>query len=347
MVGLWPFNFHARNNVTWIQTRDGLHFEKYGQAYTRNLWALNENAATPDLSFTIEVWVRPAETRHPQESAILSVYDQSNRHSLSIAQSGSDLILEGRFRTASGTQEHQLRLYDACRSAQPVFVTITSSEDGTRAYVNAKLQQPQPYPMFPIQYVGRLLLGHAPEGQNTWTGDILGLAVYDRVLANDEVAQDYRQWSLHKTDLLAAGRALYIFDERVGDIARNRVGSAPDLYIDPKFRLLHATVLAVPHPVRLHRIDTVLNILGFVPLGFLVCAYLQAVKQPIHKAVIGAIMVGVITSLGIELLQTYLPARDSSLLDLINNILGTATGALCEAQVHNRWVKSVGACVQT
>jgi len=347
VIGLWPFNFYPNNNVTWIQSCDGLHFEKYGQVCSTDTWALNKNNGTTDLSFTIELWVRPAEARHPQESAILSIYDQSTGHSLSIGQSGSDLILEGRFRTDSGTHEHQLRLYDACHSGYPVFVTIASSDDGTRAYVNGKLQQPQPYPIFPVRYVGRLLLGHAPEGQNAWTGDILGLAVYGRGLATDEVAQDYQHWPLHKADLLPARRALYTFDERAGNIAHNRVGSAPDLYIEPKFRPLRATVLALPHPIRLHRIDTVLNILGFFPLGFVVCAYLQTTQQPTHKAVIGAIIVGVTTSLGVELLQVFLPSRDSSLLDLINNVVGTSMGALFEAQVHNRWLRCVYACFET
>ena len=45
-------------------------------------------------------------------------------------------------------------------------------------------------------------------------------------------------------------------------------------------------------------------------------------------AALVATIIGATTSLMIELLQAYLPSRDSSLLDFINNVLGTGLGAL-------------------
>jgi VanZ family protein len=44
-----------------------------------------------------------------------------------------------------------------------------------------------------------------------------------------------------------------------------------------------------------------------------------------------AVIAGFVVSFAIEYLQAYLPARDSSLRDLITNILGTMIGAVAAA----------------
>jgi VanZ family protein len=101
-------------------------------------------------------------------------------------------------------------------------------------------------------------------------------------------------------------------------------------------------VLAVPHPFRLHRIDTVINILGFIPLGFFLCAYLHDAKHFAERnALVRATILGTLTSLGIELLQVFLPSRDSSLLDVINNAVGTIMGAFLQLRVHDYWREAI------
>jgi VanZ family protein len=328
--------------VRWIQPENGLHVDAYGQTYSSALWMLDESSRTGDLSFTIELWLRVAETRHPQASAIFSVHGGSDDSDLSIAQVGRDLVLQGHFRDRNGTQQRQLRFHDVFRSSQPIFVTITSSQEGTILYWDAKLQPPGRYGLAPERYVGRLLLGHAPGGNGPWTGDILGMAVYGRALSADEVAQHYGDWFQHKPQRLQGARALYTFDERAGDIVHNQAGSAPNLIIPPTFKPLHPTVLAIPHPFRLHRIDTVVNILGFIPLGFFVCAYLKDAKRySAGNAFLWTAILGALTSLGIELLQVLLPSRDSSLLDVVNNIVGTHLGAFLELWVNDSWRETV------
>lgn len=341
ITGLWPFDFYARNGTSWIKRRDGLHFEAYGQAYSTASWTLNEPSESGDFSFTIELWLRPGEAHHPQESAIFSIHPQSGDDDLSIAQSGADMLVRGHFRDRNRTRQFaQLRFYHACRSSQPNFVTITSSEGGTVLYRDAKPQEPERYPLFPERYVGRLVLGHAPGINAPWTGDILGLAVYGRALRADEVAQHYQDWLQHKPQLLEGARALYTFDERVSNIVHNRTGSAPNLIVPARFMPLHPMVLTVPHPFRLHRIDTIVNILGFIPIGFFLCAYLEDGKHSsARNAFVWTIILGALTSLGIELLQVFLPSRDSSLLDVVNNVVGTTAGAFFQIHAHDYWPK--------
>jgi len=85
-------------------------------------------------------------------------------------------------------------------------------------------------------------------------------------------------------------------------------------------------------PDRLDRsvvVDAVVNIIGFVPFGFGTCLCVRLwTGWSISRSVLMTILVGAFVSLMIELLQVFLPTRDSSLADLVTNILGTGLGAV-------------------
>jgi glycopeptide antibiotics resistance protein len=99
------------------------------------------------------------------------------------------------------------------------------------------------------------------------------------------------------------------------------------------FRPLRRIILGMPENnqwfSRPNMMDVTINILGFVPFGFFLIAWLVKVRNiPFPRAFGISILLGFSISLMIELTQAYLPMRDSSLLDLINNTLGTVVGAL-------------------
>jgi glycopeptide antibiotics resistance protein len=68
-----------------------------------------------------------------------------------------------------------------------------------------------------------------------------------------------------------------------------------------------------------------INIGGFIPLGFFVCAYLTIVRQLTRPALV-TIILGAAVSVTIEVLQAYLPTRDSGMTDILTNTLGTGLG---------------------
>jgi glycopeptide antibiotics resistance protein len=83
--------------------------------------------------------------------------------------------------------------------------------------------------------------------------------------------------------------------------------------------------------------DIVINILGFMPFGFIVYRYRRLAK-PDGRAwnVVWAVCVGATLSLAIELTQVWLPNRDSSATDLFCNTLGTFLGALVARKVQSK-----------
>jgi hypothetical protein len=165
---------------------------------------------------------------------------------------------------------------------------------------------------------------------------LLGLVFYPRTLTREEVSADSRAWrESGPQELWKSAAAFYAFDEGGGAVVHDRTRRMPDLMIPRDFRVLHSTPLELPAKPGLSDLqDAAINILGFIPFGFLVAAYLQeAAEYSRRQALIAAVAIGLITSLGIELLQVYLPTRDSSLLDVINNTLGSMAGALLPSSV--------------
>ncbi len=72
--------------------------------------------------------------------------------------------------------------------------------------------------------------------------------------------------------------------------------------------------------------DISINIFGFVPFGFVFAAYL-VLNRNVSQATIVTILCGAAISLTIEILQEYIPGRDSGLLDVFTNTLGASLGA--------------------
>ena len=70
-----------------------------------------------------------------------------------------------------------------------------------------------------------------------------------------------------------------------------------------------------------------MNVGGFIPFGFCLCAYLSG-RLTWASATTSAILIGFAASFVIEYLQAFLPTRDSDTTDVMTNTLGSILGAL-------------------
>lgn len=335
----WPFEMHPRNRVAWLQGQHGLLFSGMGQAVSRDPFPAVPRSPG-ERSLTIEVAVRPQETDSRRSSFILTFVPDAGPTPLALAAWNNALRVHVAGPGGGEGAKHRPWTYlgDALVQGKTSFVTVVAREQGTMVYLDGVLRGEYPETRLPAGAapLGRLLLGNAPQGKSTWRGEILALAVYERALFAGEVALRHAAWASGTwPDLPTEGALLarYDFAEGSGAAAGSTGGLRNDVLIPAVFEPLRRTVLQPPQPgakLKHHfNLDLALNIIGFVPLGFLALAVLgRASRLPERRQSLAVVCSGFALSLAIELTQVFLPARSSSLTDLGANTAGTALGVL-------------------
>ena len=183
-------------------------------------------------------------------------------------------------------------------------------------------------------FTGRLVIADSPTVNDSWSGQIMGLAIYERQLTASQIVRHYGDWTKNQRPTLAedeAPVALYLFNEGKGRIVHNQLDSTTDLTIPSYYFALRPSVLVAfwreYKPTWSYWLDVGINIAGFIPFGFCIVAYLSSVRR-INRAAAITVILGFTVSLTIETLQAYLPMRSSGMTDLITNTLGTAIGVM-------------------
>jgi VanZ family protein len=336
VAGLWPF--HApRNEVRWLSANGGIVFGKYGSVVSAG--SFKPDPQRSDSSWSLEIWLEPKQVH--ASGTILAFY-QPERHvaPFALRQSLGDLELLRAGQKKLG-QSGKTYVDDMFSHQKPVLVAITSGSYGTTVFADGEpARKFENLKVSSRDLTGRLIIGNSPVTTDEWSGQLKGLAIYDRQLTADEVSQHLASWTNSaQPEVTKSGDvvACYLFNEGAGRIVHNQVNSATDLLIPERFFALHAQFLERPwdeyRPDWNYWKDVGINVAGFLPLGFFFCAYFSQLSKIQHPAAL-TIALGFAVSLTIEVLQAFLPTRDSGMTDLITNTLGTALGAMVVA----RWV---------
>jgi VanZ family protein len=332
IAGLWPL--HTLNNkVSWLKNKNGLSFDQHGSIVSAG--AFRNSDLRDDTSSSLEIWLEPS--RVGDSKTILS-FDGSEHlgDPFSLRQNKDGLRIlrhnvndQGIVRTASFGVDHVFR------ENKPVFVTITLGERETSVYLDGVLAKVSPLlGRSRNNFTGRLVVADSPTTSYDWSGHILGLAFYDRQLTPEQVVQQYETWTKTQQPALSddeAPVALYLFDERNGDVAHNQLDPATDLIIPAHYFVLHPSFLLAPwreyKPTWSYWQDVSVNVAGFIPLGLCFAAYFSSVQE-INRPTVTTIALGFVVSFTIEVLQAFLPTRSSGTTDLATNTLGTAIGVV-------------------
>jgi VanZ like family/Concanavalin A-like lectin/glucanases superfamily len=329
-AGLWPFH-SPKNEVSWSSNGNGLRFGRNGLILSADTFG--SAALKEESPCSLEIWVQPE--FGDIGGTILAFYRPESRIvTFSVHQSIDDLFL--RRVTIYGQHRAKNKFYveQLFRTNKQLFITISSNTQSTSVYVNGVLAHRSP--MFGLSskdLTGQLVVGNHPLVDNGWQGQLKGLAIYGRELTAAEVLQRYQDWTTNqRADIENENpAALYLFNEGMGNVAHNPMNSETNLRIPERYFVVHPPFLQLPwdefQPSWSYSRDILVNIGGFVPFGFFFCAYFVQVRG-VHRAVLATVVLGGVVSLTIEVLQAFLPTRDSGMTDIITNTLGTAMGAM-------------------
>lgn len=182
-------------------------------------------------------------------------------------------------------------------------------------------------------FSGDFSLGSSETENESWGGTVYGIAGFDRALNPEETQRDLFFWeSGDRTAHQVLGPTLlYIFDGRKGNVIPNLAAADHDLVIPAHFKIVHRPFLEPPwHDFEVTRStvkDATINIFGFIPFGFAFCAYFSFAKVKRHP-LRDTVLLGTALTFIIEITQYWIPTRDSSLTDVINNVIGTIVGVI-------------------
>jgi VanZ family protein len=326
---LWPFRPFSPNGVHWIEGANGLRFEKAGLVVSNGPLMPAETDAG---SYSLELLLRPASTK--SSYTILAVYAPTRPKQLLVRQWTDSLLVthdatvdRDRTRTIKFDVDH---VFIPGRLAH---VTISSGAGGTTVYLDGEMAGS--FPEFKIsrsELLGRIVLGTSPIMYQPWHGELHGLAIYAKELTAVDALRHYKEWIVPSghPDLDGA-IARYSFARGAGSEVRSQVPTGPSLEIPASFSVPYKSLLVSPAQEfkanRLYANDVAINIAGFVPLGLIVCAYLSWTRGH-WRAILGTIIACGFLSFVIEVLQYYIPQRNSGTTDIITNALGAALGAV-------------------
>jgi len=329
-AGLWPFTSHPQNQVSWLAGSGGLQFGDHGNIRSSGTFdALSSQHEGP---YSLEIWLQPRRTI--ASNTLLSFYTARNAF-FTIRQQIDDVVfLRGPRRPGRRANLNSIDIAHVFRGGENVLITITTNARIATVYLHGETARVSSnFRLSSKDFAGELIIGHAPDENDNWSGQLLGLSVYNYELTAAEAKQHYDLWA--KGDHLQISEiqpplALYLFNEKTDRSIRNQVGSGPDLYIPQYYEVAGHPFLEPPwrelYPGWGYYKNLGLNIVAFIPLGFFLRAYFKTGKS-IRRPVLTSVIAGLLVSLTIEILQAYIPMRNSGMTDLITNTLGTGIGA--------------------
>lgn len=326
---LWPLDPYPGNQVTWLEGSNGIRFGSHGVLLSKG--PLQVDASEGNPACVLELFIRPADD--DRVYTIISFYTRHTR--LDVKQWKRDLlVLLTTTRAATSPKTTKLDVNGAFERGKVVLVTISANPNGTDVFLNGRKAKSEPgFVMSKADLSGDIVIGTSAVDYQPWHGEVHGLAVYTGAVTPSEALRHYEGWTGRGTNptTIKSASAYYVFSEGAGRKATSLGSSGPSLDIPSHFTIPFKPRLQSPfsefRPTRKYLRLSVVNIVGFLPVGFLFCAYLQ-VSWVRQRASVAAIVSAALLSLIVEVLQIYIPQRGSNVADIITNTTGGALGAM-------------------
>lgn len=347
LAGLNPRDFLFQNEVSRATPPPGLVFGAHGIAFTEPFVSEADRATLSLDGFTTEIALELSGDT-PSGFGFIAVFHNGNdssqwilgqwRHHL-VLLNGDDYSHERRLPRISADVSNF--------GSEPFLLTLTSDFRGSKLYLNGELFNARSDFEQTLPIHGRLVLGNSIYGKQPWTGAIRNVAFHRKALPPGIIARRASQWlNSHQMGpdredwtpggdiaaLLPSPWLLYAMDGEDPNREPELNGTGHDLFFPPLTTFLERIFLSrdLDESIfdTLTSRDAVLNYFGFIPFGWVLAGLLTRRRYwPGVFIVLVVTMSGCLLSLGIEFVQTWMPPRNSSLVDLLLNTAGTSVGA--------------------
>lgn len=334
--GLRPQYWPEENSVRWLPNQHAIHFEPPAIAYVDMFMFGSDKEISRE--FTLHLAVTASTLQRKGFRPFFMLHDGNDSTQLSIWHWGGSVIAMKGDDYDYSRRLPRISVPGALRVGKISFVTLSSGSSGTQLYIDGELARETDGVRLQIpegKETLRLVLGNSVYGKHGWYGEFHGLALYSRALSAGEVEKQYQAWRQTSSlnDLDSSQLALlYTFHKGKGREVADMSGNGNTLVIPERPVILKKTFLSMPHR-EIHSQsywqDAFFNFVGFIPLGTFLFAWLRflpGMRTGLAVAVSLGSCFGL--SLFMEILQGWLPGRDSSMQDLVLNTTGSIVGIL-------------------
>ena len=329
-MGLWPFDFWQSNKVSQDSV-NGLRLTPAATLYTtkppKKLLDLREFSLLLNLS--------SGSSASHGYARILSYSLDDKQVNLMVGQWEDNLI----FRLKTGVTKRIIHFETdhVLKKGEKSWLAIVFDGNGLSLYQEGKIRnRMRTGPLDFSRWNGSfpLVIGSEANGKFRWQGSIYSITLFDQAFSPEEV----KIVPTHIKEYLTSNRESkkplihYSFDDSQNEPIIDRGKGEPahltiPRYFDPYKRVALEKPSTRLGDYRRNLKDIVMNIVGFVPLGFLLSLYLLPKGLSSRSSLLLSVVIGFCLSLMVEVLQAFLPTRSSSMTDMIANTLGTAIGS--------------------
>jgi VanZ family protein len=302
-AGVYPFSwglpYITYENAVQRSSEGAWLFLKPGIARTTTPpeW-LSEAIEHSTLKILLEI--RPASQQQSGPARILTVSQDPYYRNLTIAQEGAALVVRLRTPLTSLNGTPAFHIEDVFTHLQWWRIEILIGSDEIQIWINR---------------VSRLSVSLPARAFSVWANN------YGFALGN-EMTFD-RPW------LGEIRRAEITVGQKTLDFAGEDLLTISKRYSVPRSNCLVQVIpLSCSELDQRRVLDWLLNLIGFVPFGFL-----TARVFPHRRVILKATLAAFVLSLSIEATQIFLPARFPSSEDVLLNIIGAALGAILAGKI--------------
>jgi len=341
---LWPFrfDFDRNNNARWKKKTNGIEFRKKGQLITTGQTDYLFSKLTKGTGLTIAVWVRAYNSFQDGPARILSYSLDPYFRNFTLAQSKDRLIM--RLRTTetdlNGINPH-LEISNIFDDLEDLYIVVTYNYDKQCVYINGEIRECKGKVKGNFSNwdsTHQLVIGNEVTGDRPWLGEIFYAAIYDRALTDKDVVETFkagRSSGFCPSNILSncdAGPVVcYLFNEKIGSKISDKTQNtfSTDLYIPEKLPPKQEKPFEFSKRIiskDLEPLNLIFNIIGFIPLGFLLYAYLNTYRCSNQMIIFCALIIGFLIAFGVEYLHHFLPSKHSSAVELCLKVIGISLG---------------------